>query len=201
MSDWTTPMSKLEAVNICLAGVSQPPVESLDDAPVDAELAEAAVNEQLRSVLGKGWHWNRENYTLSPDTNGFIQLPANCARVRAIADRSEYDVIQRGQRLYDRVNSTYVFTSTLDVEMYVFLEFEELPHHPRDYIAARAAMIFQQRTLGSDTVNKDLTKIAQDTWNEMIRTEVKIAKPNMLRDNWSSASIVNRGWFSRGAYL
>jgi hypothetical protein len=201
MSDWTSPMTKLEAVNICLAGVSQPPVESLDGAPVDAELAEAAVNEQLRSVLGKGWHWNREKYTLSPDTDGFIYLPNNCARVAAIGDKSQYDVIQRGQRLFDRIKMTYVFTKALDVEMYVFLEFEDLPHHPRDYIAARAAMVFQQRTLGSDTMDKDLKALAQDAWNEMIRTEVRVAKPNMLRDNWSSQSIVQRGFFSRGAYL
>lgn len=200
MSYWTSPMTKLEAVNVCLASISEGPVLTLDNAGVDAGIASNTVDEVTRSFCNKGWHWNRETWTLTPNGNGELLLPNNVSRVRAVVSREITDVVQRGLRLYDRVNNTYTFTKSLDVEIYTVLPFDDLPLAAKEYITAAAAMKFQQRVNGADTLDKDLKQIAADAWAEVLRAEIAVGKYNMLSDSWSTARVLDRSQFSRRAF-
>lgn len=200
MTDFPTALTELEAVNVCLSSIGEPPVNSLDNAGIDAQMASDLIREVSRTCQQKGWHWNREVHTLSPDSGGTINLPNNTARVDSVQADKSLDVVQRGLRLFDRANATYTFTSPVILELVVYLTFDELPDAAKEYVTARAAMLFQQRMLASDTLNADLTKKAQEAWNDIVRAEVKTADPNLLRDNWSTQAIVQRGWFRRGAF-
>lgn len=200
MAYYDTPMTKLEAVNICLSSIGEPSVNDLDTAGVDAQLASDIVDETARSMLLRGWYWNEEVHTLSPDVSGNLTLPANTAKVDTLSI-ADLDIVQRGLRLYNKGDNTYTFTAPLEVKLTVLLPFDELPLAARDYIAARAAMTFQQRILGADKLDSDLTTRAKEAWVEIIRDDNEVADPNMLEDNWSTAAIVrSRGWFRRGAW-
>lgn len=200
MTSFPTALTELEAVNVMLSSIGEPPINSIDGAGVDAQMANDLLNEVSRTCQQKGWHWNRENHTLSPDVDGFINLPSNTARVDSVNADKAFDVIQRGLRLFDRANTTYVFTVPVELELVVYLPFDELPDAAKEYVTARAAMLFQQRMLASDTLNSDLQKRAQEAWNDIFRSEIKTQDPNVLRDNWSTLAIVQRGWFRRGAF-
>ena len=200
MTDFPTALTELEAVNVCLSSIGEPPINSLDNAGIDAQIASDLVREVSRTCQQKGWHWNREIHTLSPDVDGYLNLPNNTARIDSINGDKALDVVQRGLRLFNRAASTYTFTSPVELELVVYLTFDELPDAAKEYVTARAAMLFQQRMLSSDTLNADLKARAQEAWNDIVRAEVKTADPNPLRDNWSTLAIVQRGWFRRGAF-
>lgn len=200
MSYFNTPMTKLDAVNICLSSMGEPVINSLDGASVDAQMASDLIDETSRTVQAQGWHWNRERHTITPNFNNEIVLPANTARIDTIEDSRNIDVIQRGGKLFNRKDNTYTFTQPLTVEIYVLLSFEDMPLAAKNYVTYRAARVFQQRLLGSDTLNKFNSADEQRSWLAMLQDEADVADHNMLYDSWQTHSILSRGTFARGAY-
>lgn len=200
MLDVTQPMTKLEAINICLSSMGEPAVNALDDAGVDAQMAADLIDETSRGVQLKGWHWNRETHKLQPDQQGRMNLPMNTAKVDSTSYDAGVDVVQRGLKLFDRVNNTYIFTKPLTLELYVILPYDDLPQSAKNFIAYDAACRFQRRLLGSDTIDRFLVEARNEARLELVRDDIQVSDPNMLRDNWTSASIVERGRFRRGQY-
>ncbi len=200
MSFPITPLTKLDAVNICLSTMGEPTVNTLDGAAVDAQMASDLVDETSRSVQGIGWHWNREKHTLSPNVNSEIILPANTLRVDTVDYDRTTDVVQRGGKLFDVENSTYTFSKELKVEVYVQLSFEELPFAAKQFITMRAARLLQQRLLGSETLYKFSAQDEQRCWTVLMQEETEVADGNMLYDSWDTRKIVSRGYFSRGGF-
>lgn len=200
MAYFDTPMSKLDAVNICLSAMGEPAINSLDTAGIDAQMASDLIDETSRNVQGMGFHWNRETHIISPDTNGWMVLPANTLRVDTVEDDRAVNVVQRGLRLYDLTENTYVFSKSLRLEIIVALEFENLPFAPKNFITYRAARLMQQRALGSDTLQKFNERDEQRAWVLLLQDEAQTQDASMLNDSWSTSSILNRGWFARGAY-
>lgn len=195
-----TPLTKLDAVNIMLSSMGEPQINSLDGVAVDAQMAASLIDETSMTVQSMGWHWNREIHSLSPDTNGEIVLPANTARIDTVNGSQTTDVVQRGQRLFDVANNTYQFTDPLEVEIFVILEFEDLPLPAKNYITIRAARILQQRLLGSDTLYKFVQQDEQTAWIALQTDNAAVTDANMLTDSWSVGRILSRGFFARGAY-
>jgi hypothetical protein len=147
------PTTELEAVNECLENIGQAPVSTISgDLGVDTEIALNFVRKTNRELQSAGWYWNIEvNYPLTPDGAGDILLPSNTLAVDTVGVSRDRNVVQRGQRLYDKDNFTYDFgTEVLYVELTVGLTFEELPETARRYIAMRAARLFQNRIEATD---------------------------------------------------
>lgn len=200
MSFPIAPLTKLDAVNICLSSMGEPTVNSLDGAAVDAQMASDLIDETSRSVQAVGWYWNREKRTFSPNASNEIILPANTLRVDSVDDSKSTEVVQRGTKLFNIADSSYQFTKELKVELYVQLPFEEIPFAAKHFITMRAARLLQQRLLGSETLYKFAAQDEQRAWVVLLQDEAEIADSNMLFDSWSTRSIVTRSHFSRGAY-
>lgn len=198
MTTYVNPMTKLQAVNICLSSMGEPPVSTLDSAAPDAQVISDIIDETSRSVQSIGWHWNIEKYTLSPNTNGELMLPNNTLRVDSVDASFDIDVIQRGQRLFNRGDNTYTFTAPITVEVFVGLPFDDLPFAAKQYIALAAARIAQQRLLGSDSLYKFNVQDEQRAWLNLLRDESDVSDRNMLYDSYSTSSMLMRGAFSRG---
>lgn len=196
----TAPMSLLDAVNICLSAMGEPVINSLDDAAMDAQMAVDIVAETTNSVQSVGWHWNTETHTIKPDTNGFIVLPPNTISVDTIDEDRGTDVIQRGLRLFDKGTSNFLFTKPLKLRLIVILDYDDLPFAARQFIAIRSARTFQQRLLGSDALYKYDAADENNAWGVLMQKEAETMNANVLRDNWSAGSIVNRTFFARGAF-
>jgi len=200
MSFPITPLTKLDAVNICLSSMGEPVVNSLDSAAIDAQMASDLVDETSRSVQGMGWHWNREKHTLSPNISGEIILPSNTLRVDTIEESLSVDVVQRGGKLFNKETSTYLFDGPLTVEVYVQLTFDQLPFAAKQFITIRAARVLQQRLLGSETLAKFHEMDEQRAWIALQQEEAETYDGNMLYDAWSTRRIVTRGVFSRSGF-
>ncbi|OJX54728.1 hypothetical protein [Devosia sp. 66-22] len=148
----TTPTTLLEAVNLCLANIGEPPVNSIEDSGVlFAVTALQTLSNVSREVQTRGWHWNEEvDYPIAPTyPEGFVEVPKNTLKVDSSGRDSAIDVVLRGSRLYDRQRRSYVFPRSVLVNLTLLLPFEELPEAARWYIAVRSARRFQASNVGS----------------------------------------------------
>ena len=155
-----TPTTKLEAVNIMLSTIGESPVNSLASGLVDAELAETILDATSRSVQSEGWHFNKEyQVKYSPDLTGAVLLPTNILRADASEQQDTinrgqpFDLVQRGTKMYDRKNHTYVINKTVELDVVVQLAFEELPEVAKRYITLKSSRVFQDRVVGSGTLH------------------------------------------------
>jgi hypothetical protein len=187
-----TPTTELEAVNECLENIGQAPVSTITgDLGVDTQIALNFVRKSNRALQSKGWYWNTDkDYPLEPDENNDILLPANTLSVRPSGTSLGRQIVQRGQRLYDRENFTYSFTEKVYVELTTGLTFEELPETARRYISLNAARIFQNRIEGGSDQD-DLTDEAL-AMADLMADQLRIEKSNALTDNASTYGTVQR---------
>lgn len=149
-----TASTKLEAVNIMLSTIGESPVNSLSSGLVDAELAETILNDTSRVVQSEGWNFNREyNLGITPTLSGEIILPNNILRADAVYEPYSKDLVQRGDRMYDKKEHTFKINDTVELDIVVELEYEDLPEVAKRYITIKAARLFQARVLGSETLH------------------------------------------------
>lgn len=150
------PTTELDAVNIMLGTIGESPVNSLagEQSMVDVAVAQQVLREVTVEFQGEGWHFNTEkDWPLQPtaDTKEIL-LPSNCSKVDSSGPSAARDVVMRGNRLYDRDNRTYQFDTPITSELVLLLSYAEMPPAGRYYVAVRAARVFQQRMVGSDTL-------------------------------------------------
>ena len=154
--------TELECINIMLAAIGEAPINTLTGTlPVDAVTAQKTLAEINKDVQNEGWSFNQEfNVVLTRDGNNQISLGTDILKVDAnVFDHPTIDVIQRGLKMYDRKNNTYVFDTDLTCNITYFRNFDEIPESARRYINIRAARVFVDRLVGDDGLR---TYTAQD---------------------------------------
>jgi hypothetical protein len=192
----TTPTltTELEAINTMLDGIGESPITSLEvSGLVEVAKAKALLNEVSIAVQTTGWHFNSEQkYPLVRDLDGYITIPQNVLQVDTAEEQGDIDVTQRGTRLYDKKNHTYVFTKDLSVDIVFYLPWDELPQAARRYIMIRAARVFQTRELGSDVLHSFSDADESLAWADLKSAEGSTGDYNMFNGSWSVASILDR---------
>jgi hypothetical protein len=178
--------SFLEAVNRVLQMMGEAPINSLNGQYGLALQAQDSLNDVSRKLQSEGWSFNtdREKLLQRNASTNEIAVGPNISRV--VIDPYRYpalDIVQRGGRLYDRFNNTYVFDEDLYVDLTIILEWEELPEHARQYITIKAGRQLQEAILGS----VDLTKINLTAEMEakalFLDEETVVSDHSMLRGN------------------
>ena len=154
--------TELECINIMLAAIGEAPINSLvGTLPVDAVIAQRTLTEVNKEVQTEGWSFNQEfNVVFTRDGSNQVAIATDILKIDTnVYDHSTLDVIQRGLKLYDRKNNTYVFDEDLTCHVTYFRNFDEIPEPARRYINIKAARIFVDRTVGDDGLS---TYTAQD---------------------------------------
>jgi hypothetical protein len=178
--------SFLEAVNRVLQMMGEAPINSLNGQYGLALQAQDSLNDVSRRLQSEGWSFNtdREKLLQRDALTNEIAVGPNISRV--VIDPYRYpalDIVQRGGKLYDRFNNTYVFDEDLYVDLTIILEWEELPEHARQYITIKAGRQLQEAILGS----VDLTKINLTAEMEakalFLDEETVVSDHSMLRGN------------------
>ena len=165
-----TPTSELEAINIMLSLIGEQPVNTLEGTYTEALLARTALHTKSREIQKIGLQCNsEEEYTLNPTVDGYYMVPSDALRINP--SELGLDVVWRGDKLYDRYEHTYTFTtSSMDVDVVFFLPFTSLPESARFYITIAAGRRFAEDVIGSsdiaafteDDEMKALTQLMQD---------------------------------------
>lgn len=146
------PTSKLEAVNEILAAIGEAPVSTLSGT-LTAEVAIIVnhLNATSRKVQLEGWWFNEEDdFELSRDAEtGEVTVPGNTLNIDLSQENGSVDLVQRGTKLYDRLNHTYELDFNPKCSITFFLAWEDLPEAARNYIKLLTARIYQDRFIGS----------------------------------------------------
>lgn len=178
--------TELGAVNAMLRSISSSQVDRLDgpDIPVDAAAAYDVLREVSRSLQDspEGWTWNTEVFNLPPENlTGFVNLPLNT--LQAFPGDNRY--VNRGGRLYDTTDHTFVISATVQTVVRLLLPFDQMPNAAREYVARKAKRLFQADEQG------DAATIRQPDQDELR------AFAAVLNDNAEAVQAnVTAGWRS-----
>lgn len=130
--------TELEILNAMLAVNGETGVQSVSSSDPSAIQARAALKIVNRKIQKVGRWYNREDMTLTQNSSGEIVLPSNTLSVDPVSRRSPY--IQRGTRLYDRKNNTFIINESVDCVIVLQLPVEELPEAVSMYLLDRAVL-------------------------------------------------------------
>ena len=175
--------TELECINIMLAAIGEAPVNSLTGTvPVDVRIAQSTLTEVNKQVQSEGWSFNTEiDVTLTRDGNNNIPLGTDVLRVDAQThDHPSIDPIQRGLKLYDRKNNTFVFDENLKCTVVYFRSFDELPEQARSYMTIKAARIFVDRLISDQSLRTYTQEDEIRARSVLMETDLSNADHNML---------------------
>ena len=145
------PASELSAINEMLAALGEDPVEDLELLPPSGSTALVVLQGTSRDMQEEGFWFNREDdYVLSPDPDSFVMVPFNALSVIGM----EPNLIQRGNRLYNRDTKSYEFTSPIPCTVIMHLPWDELPAAARRLITALATEKFIDGFPGAQAVTE-----------------------------------------------
>jgi hypothetical protein len=148
--------TELDAVNQILSSVGQAPVTTLDLQNPEVSIVLNTLREVNRQVQSEGWIFNTEHhYELTPDsTTNQITYPSNMLQIDTNRPHhmSDYDVVRRNGKLYDRLNHTYTFTDSIYADVVWFFDFTDVPPAFQVYITARAARMCAVKMIGDREV-------------------------------------------------
>lgn len=154
--------TELDAVNQILSSVGQAPVTTLDLQNPEVSIVLNTLREVNRQVQAEGWIFNTErDYELIPDAvTGQIEYPFNMLQIdtNQKQHRSDYDVVRRGTKLYDRLNHTFVFTQNIKADIVWYFDFTDIPPAIQAYITARAARMCATKMIG----DRELSALLQE---------------------------------------
>lgn len=179
-----------------LSAIGEAPVSSLNDPSLlDASLAKEVLDQTAVSIQTRGLHCNTDlKLKLIRDavTNQIV-LPTNTAKVDSSDVSAHRDVVQRGTKLYDRENHTFVFDENITVDIVYLLDFDDLPQHVRRYVMTKASRRFQTRFMGSETLAGFTAQDEQEALIEFERTEAQTEDSNLLTGSYDTHKIIARG--------
>jgi hypothetical protein len=186
-----TPQSELDVVNAMLRAIGESPINTLSGTvTTDVAIAIQTFESVNRRVQSKGWHFNTDyNVVLDVDNDGNIPLGTTIASVYSPSN----DVAMRNQKLYDRVNRTFVFTNSIqDAVTITILEFENLPEVAREYIAQVCKKEYQQEIIGQFSANAENQQSEMDAWANLIDDESARSGTNMATGTGQMFNAIGR---------
>ena len=145
--------TELDAVNQILSSVGQAPVTTLDLQNPEVSIVLNTLREVNRQVQAEGWIFNTEReYELTPDEiTKEILYPSNMLQIDANVrqHKSDYDLVRRNGKVYDRLNHTFEFDDPIQVHVTWSFDFSDVPPAIQTYITARAARMCATKMIGN----------------------------------------------------
>ena len=184
--------TELESINIMLAAIGEAPINSLiGTLPVDARLAQQTLTEINKKVQMEGWAFNTEiDVTLTRDGSNHVALSTDVLRVDPnIHQHPTIDAIQRGLKLYDRLNNKYEFDEDLICTLVYFRTFNEIPEPARRYITIKAARVFVDRLVSDDGLRSYTEQDEIRARAILMETDLANGDHNLLRGDPSLTSV------------
>ena len=182
-----------ESVNIMLAAIGESPINTLTGLlPVDARLAQSTLAEVNKGVQSEGWSFNTEiDVTFTKDnTTKQISIATDILRIDPnIHQHPSVDAIQRGLKMYDRLNNTFEFDEDLICTVVYFRPFTEIPEPARYYITIKAARIFVDRLVSDQGLRTFTEQDELRARSVLMETDLANADHNILRGDPSLTSV------------
>ena len=175
-------MIMLDAVNTSLRYLGEMPVpptvdiDSLDELH-EAKIVRNTLLQVSREYQSKGWWFNRENWTLVPDSVTFrVAVPSTALAVRGVSN----NVLTRGNTLYNLETTSYEFTDPVECVIVWNLEFESLPESFADLVTYVTARDVQSFLRGDTTTDARLSQKVQESYIKVQREDIAFNQYNFI---------------------
>lgn len=164
-------ISELEVVNSVLSVAGDSPIQSLDDSYQPVFIIRRMINNVSREMQTKGYWFNTEYaVTLEPNViTNKITLPFNMLRFEPQDTR----YVARGLTVYDREDRTSTITEDIIADIYLMLEFEELPQTAREYIRAKCRLQYNNEYFGETSFRQELITDLQRAKQELDKEHIE----------------------------
>ena len=184
-------MTDLEAVNGMLALIGEAPVTTINDTgQADVNLATQMIRNNMRQIMVRGWSFNVDKeYTITKDASGFINVPTNALAI-APSRWSGVRAVQRGSKMWDLDNQTFVWTKDLSLDIVWFQPFNELPDHARQMIFAAASVDFAKSQMASSAIVRSAMEEFTFARKTFLQVERRITKPNVFSDSSTALDLI-----------
>ncbi len=140
------PTNTLEAVNLALHYMREPPVDDLAliNTSYAVQTAYASLMSQTRAEQTPGWFFNSPTKTFTPDVSGQIVFDTNVMDV--IADREDIVLEQCipvlvGGKLMNAYDGSYTWSRPMKLKTVIVVAFEAMPEPFKRYVALKNAAL------------------------------------------------------------
>lgn len=185
-------MKYLDSINVLLREVGTRAVSSQDINHPDVVDAKALLQEYKDKVLQRGWWFNRmKSVRLTPDSNKNIAINSNVVRFEITND---YDLRQypllakRKERLLNMQTNSYSFDTPVTLDLFITLDWDDLPPAAQDYITAQAASAFVRIKL-EDTARSSMLMNEANTHMAVLHSQELSTEKNNMFDSPAAASM------------
>lgn len=131
---------KLDLLNAMLAAIGSSGISSTTGRHPGLIRSEPILDRHNRSLQARG-HWFNTDWglTILPETDGRFSLPQGTIKADTTIKSKPY--VRRGQYLYDPRGHTFeIAEDSIDVDVVIQLEYEDLPEAALDLIRAKAVL-------------------------------------------------------------
>ncbi len=182
----------LQVVNQCLATMGEAPLNSMSEAHGFRGAAVRCLNEANNRTQARGWWYNTEEKELVPSPDdGSVYLPGDVVRVnfgyvsvsRTDGGRWQGRYVQRGRRLYDVTDGTYVIKENLRAQIIRKIPYEDVPDCVAELIAAEAVLKFQSDYDGDNNRRAELVSAHKDAMTYANSENIRQQKVNLYSLN------------------
>lgn len=183
-------MDKLEAINLILDELGTHQVSSPTNSHPDVKTALIHIERETKTLLTRGYWFNtRKAVTIPSESNGYIVLPTDVLLATATDIMSRAMYAKRGRYMWDIQNNTRIIKGGMVLDMFVELDFDNLPINAQNTIAYAAAARTVSSKL-SDTVKANgLAAIAGAYEAELATDELRVTTPNRYQPDRIASKI------------
>ncbi|HID5228955.1 TPA: phage tail protein [Enterobacter roggenkampii] len=173
----------LDCVNNIIGAIGEPPVTTLDTSNADVVNALRILDSENRKLQSEGWTFNIElNQKLIPDSfSKLISWSPSFISVLEPGSKTKY--INRAGYVYDRINQTNQFTSSITVNLIRIQELDEMPDCFLQLIIARSCKRFNNEYFGAGEISAYWQEEEQNAKILCMEYECDYSKYNMLTDD------------------
>lgn len=169
--------SILDAVNLILRKLGEPPIGSLNTQYPTLDLILPALDEAQRNLLAEGWWFNKfEPVTLHPNASNRVVVPPDTM----VFEPYKADYLFTGEfiRLAD---GALEITTPVQGMRIANLPFEELPLVARTAVVYSAAMAVYAADVGIDDIYQDIQRNYAQAYQELGATHTRQRKYSVRR--------------------
>jgi hypothetical protein len=179
-------MTELEALNVVIGSIGISPVTSYESTHPAAVSARTVLERYNSTIQAQGWWFNREYaLKLTPDTiDGRILIPGKALAIDPVD--TSLRVGKRGRYLYNATEHTYVFSSSIEVDVVTEVDFPDVPVTIQNYIAKAAALDFA--TVEEGDQNK-LTRLENEVFRARSEAMASELRHGDYNSKYSSTSL------------
>lgn len=185
--------NKIDAINVILSAVGNSPINSLDEQEQSVDIYNAIriLDDVSRQVQRRGWQFNTVNERVIKPDSSTKQIRYNPSWIELFPlDRNVY--VKRGDYLFNQTSDTFIFDKDITLKIIEVVDFEDLPDCFKTYIVTKAAIKFQSRYLGDDSISEMLIAENNEAYSDIVQYSIDTGS-GMLEVTGISGSLSRKG--------